>query len=57
MDDVKSIDLSIPVGISYDFGGLVLDARYNFGISKIFDYDDDLKNLAFQLTIGYKFSL
>ena len=57
MDDVKSIDLSIPVGISYDFGGLVLDARYNFGISKIFDYNDDLKNLAFQLTIGYKFSL
>ena len=57
MDDVKSLDLSVPVGISYDFGGLVLDARYNFGLSKIFDYDDDLKNLAFQLTIGYKVSL
>ena len=59
MDDVNSIDLSVPVGISYDFGRVVLDARYNLGLTKIFKDDDylDSKNLAFQLTIGYKFTL
>ncbi len=58
MDDVKSIDLSVPVGISYDFGRLVLDARYNFGLTKIFDDSNlDSKNLSFQLTLGYKFTL
>lgn len=57
MDKVESIDLSVPVGISYDFGGIVLDARYNFGLTKIFEFDDDLKNLSFQFTIGYKFTL
>lgn len=58
MDNVNSFDLSIPAGISYDFGRLVLDARYNFGLLKIFDDDYlDSKNLTFQLAIGYKFSL
>lgn len=58
MDDVNSFDISIPAGISYDFGRLVLDARYNFGLLKIFDDDYlDSKNLTFQLAIGYKFNL
>lgn len=56
--DVNTFDISIPAGISYDFGRLVLDARYNFGLLKIFDDDYlDSKNLTFQLAIGYKFSL
>lgn len=54
-DDVKSFDLAIPVGISYDFGGFVIDARYNFGVLKAVD-GFDMKNLAFQLTFGYKFA-
>ena len=58
MDDVNSFDISIPAGISYDFSRLVLDARYNFGLLKIFDDDYlDSKNLTFQLAIGYKFNL
>ena len=59
-DSVKSFDLSIPVGLSYEFFHIVLDARYNFGLKKIFDMDKmdlDSKNLAFQFTIGYKFTL
>lgn len=59
-DSVKSFDISIPVGISYEFYNFVLDARYNFGVTKIFDEDKvnlDSKNLAFQLTLGYKFTL
>ncbi|MBR3015313.1 MAG: PorT family protein [Bacteroidaceae bacterium] len=56
--DVNTFDISIPAGISYVFGRLVLDARYNFGLLKIFDDDYlDSKNLTFQLAIGYKFSL
>lgn len=58
MNDVNSFDLSIPAGISYDFGRLVLDARYNFGLLKVFDDKAfDSKNLTFQLAIGYKFGL
>ena len=65
-DLVKSFDLAIPVGLSYEFPfGLVIDARYTLGLTKIFDekkfqdngYDLDSKNLTFQLTLGYKFSL
>lgn len=62
MDDdaVKSFDVSIPVGLSYEFRNFVLDARYNFGVTKIFDekiVNLDSKNLGFQLTLGYKFTL
>ena len=58
MDNVKSFDISIPAGISYDFGRLVLDARYNFGLLEVFDDDYlDSKNLTFQIALGYKFSL
>ena len=61
-DDFNKFDLSIPVGLSYEFKNhIVLDARYNFGLSKVNkDTDPDYKNgrnLSFALTIGYKFSL
>ena len=59
-DAVKKFDISIPVGISYEFRNFVVDARYNLGVTKIFDMDKvDLnsKNLAFQLAVGYKFNL
>lgn len=64
-DMVNSFDIAIPVGLSYEFRNFVLDARYNFGLTKIFDekklniksVDLDSKNLGFQLTLGYKFTL
>lgn len=59
-DAVKKFDLSVPVGLSYEFCNIVLDARYNFGLTKMFDMnkvDLNSKNLAFQLTLGYKFTL
>lgn len=55
-DDVKSVDFSIPVGLSYEFNNFVLDGRYNFGVSKIMDGDGS-KNSVFQFTLGYKFAL
>lgn len=53
---VKSVDLSIPVGLSYEYSNFVFDARYNFGVTKIAD-DADSKNSVFQFTLGYKFAL
>jgi hypothetical protein len=56
--DVKSFVLSIPVGVSYEFSSLVLDARYNLGISKAASAEgESTKHNVFQFTVGYKFSL
>lgn len=54
--DVKSFDFSIPVGISYEYSNVVLDARYNWGLTKVADGSDS-KNSVFQITLGYKFDL
>ena len=59
-DAVKKFDFAIPFGLSYEFFNIVLDARYTIGLTKIFDekiVDLDSKNVGFQLTLGYKFTL
>lgn len=55
-DSFKSFDFSVPVGISYEYMNVCLDARYNIGTTKVMD-DSDCKNSVFQLTLGYKFKL
>ena len=55
-DGVKSFDLALPIGLSYQFNDFVIDGRYNFGLSKVFDGDSS-KNSVFQITLGYKFAL
>lgn len=61
-DDFNKFDLSIPVGLSYEFDNhIVLDARYNIGLTKVNkdtdpDYKDGRSN-SFVLTVGYKFGL
>lgn len=52
----ESFDFSIPVGLSYEFNNVVIDARYNFGVTNIVDGGDS-KNSVFQFTLGYKFAL
>ena len=56
VDKAESFDFSIPVGLSYEFSNVVLDARYNFGCTKVFK-NADPKNSVFQITLGYKFDL
>ena len=72
-DACNSFDLSIPLGLSYETDNVVIDARYNLGLTKInkskediqklglnnlFNRDyDDCKNSVIQFTIGYKFAL
>ncbi len=53
------VDLSIPVGISYEYMNVVLDARYNYGLLKTFkkSFDDYAHNRYFTFTVGYKFEL
>jgi len=67
--DVKTFDLSFPVGLSYETKfGLVIDARYNIGVTNAYDeqiyntntntFEDVFsRNCVAQLTIGYKFKL
>ena len=61
-DDFNKFDLSIPVGLSYEFDNhIVLDARYNIGLAKVNketdpDYKDG-RNNSFVITVGYKFDL
>ena len=54
--DVKTFDFSIPVGLSYEYQNVVLDARYNWGLTKL-QSNFDAKNSVFQVTLGYKFEL
>ena len=58
-DVLKSIDFGIPVGLSYEFKNITLDARYYFGLTKIDDTKDaeDIKNRHFSVTLGYRFHL
>lgn len=53
---VKSVDFSIPIGVSYEFNRFVMDGRYNLGVTKLIDGADS-KHSVFQFTFGYKFAL
>ena len=54
--DAKTVDLSIPIGLSYEFSNFVIDGRYNWGVTKVAK-DSDSKNSVFQITLGYKLPL
>lgn len=59
---VNKFDVSIPVGLSYEFKfPLVIDARYNFGLTKVnkdsTPGEKDSRNGVFVLSLGYKFRL
>ncbi|MBR2152998.1 MAG: PorT family protein [Bacteroidaceae bacterium] len=54
--ELNTFDFSIPVGISGEYSNVVLDARYNIGVTKITkNYGG--RNSVFQFTLGYKFEL
>ena len=57
MEDVSlnKFDFSIPIGFSYEYNHMTVDARYNFGLTKLFKgVDDSSRNSVFVLTLGYK---
>ena len=58
-DVCKSFDFGIPVGLSYEYKNITLDARYYFGLT---DMDDTFNaeashNRCLSITLGYKFKL
>ena len=58
IDHFKSLDISIPIGASYEFSDFVIDARYNFGLTKLWDVSgSSSKNSVIQVTVGYKIPL
>jgi len=61
-DECKKFDLSIPIGVSYQFQvPVTVDLRYNLGVTKVNKESvsgvDDSKNNVISLTVGYKFAL
>lgn len=72
-DLMEKFDLSLPVGIAYEFDDFVIDARYNIGLSKIVKTggtviepdgstlsvigNPSARNSVFMLTFGYKVPL
>lgn len=57
---MKSSDFTVALGLGWDLPfGLTIDARYNMGLSKIYDnapsqQTEDAKNQVFQVSLGYK---
>ena len=56
IEGIKTFDFSIPIGLSYEYKNIVIDGRYNFGLTKVSKYADS-KNSVFQLTVGYKLDI
>ena len=60
MNIVEKFNLSIPVGISYEFGNLMIDARFAMGLTKVTKNTpevNDSKSSVFQITLGYRIPL
>lgn len=56
--DYRNTDISIPVGLSYEYMNVVLDARYNIGLTNLLDANvASSKNSVFTFSVGYRFSL
>ena len=58
-DVCKSVVFGIPVGLSYEYKNITLDARYYFGLTRMDDVEDDApaRNRCLSITLGYKFKL
>ena len=56
--DIPSVDFAIPLGVSYEYSHVVLDARYNFSLTNAISVlGESTKHSVFQITLGYKFGL
>ena len=59
-DDFESLNVSIPIGISYEISNIVLDFRYNLSLTKAnknSTSDNKWRSDLIQITLGYKFEL
>ncbi|MBP3756119.1 MAG: PorT family protein [Prevotella sp.] len=56
-DAYRKFDLSIPIGVSYEYMGVVLDLRYHLGLTKVTKIVDKCKTSMLTFTLGYQFEL
>ena len=58
-DFCKGIDFGIPVGLSYEYKNICLDARYYFGLTNMNNVEDSevMHNRVLSITLGYKFKI
>ena len=58
-DACEKLNLSIPIGVSYEISNVVLDLRYNLGLTKTNKEDkgNKVRSDLIQITFGYKFAL
>ncbi len=55
---LRKFDLSIPFGISYEFSGIMIEARYCGGIIPIYGHAPGTdRNSVLQFSVGYNFKL
>lgn len=52
--DVKAVETSIPLGVSYEFNQFVVEARYNLGLTYVVPRT---RFSTFQFTLGYRFDV
>ena len=54
----RKTNLSLPLGISYEYKNLCFDLRYNLGLTNVMDLDGiTTKNRTIMLTLGYGIEL
>ena len=51
---IRTFDLSVPVGMSYEWKNVELDVRYHFGLTNIMK-DQNAKRRYLMVTLGYNF--
>ena len=59
-DACEKFNLAIPIGLSYEYQNIVLDARYNLAVTKVnknSNDDNKWRSSLIQITLGYKFQL
>ena len=56
ISDTKKFDLSIPMGLTWEIANVVLDARYNLGVTNM-TKSEKFKNSVITVTLGYRFRL
>ena len=58
-ESYKHFDISIPVGFSYEYENVIVEAQYRIGLSKLNldGYADKLRSSVFSVTVGYRLGL
>lgn len=56
---LTKVNVSIPLGLSYEFANVIIDARYNIGLTKFQNIKnfDSSKNKVITLSAAYRFAL